>query len=89
MIHPETISYLFIKKEPQHGSDSGMRFYLTMEKDVIAAYVYPDKFCFVKTPEADKIRKDFPASKDSIPEIADWLNSQIPQFFNASRTGSV
>lgn len=76
MIYKEDISYLFIKKEPQHGSDSGMRFYLAMEDDCLAAYAYPDKFCFVKTPEEDKIRKEFPKSADSIPEIVNWLNAQ-------------
>ncbi len=76
MIRKEDISYLFIKKEPQHGSDSGMRFYLAMENGAIAAYAYPDKFCFVKTPEEEKIRKEFPNSPDSIQEIVDWLNEQ-------------
>lgn len=74
MINPEDISYLFIKKEPQHGSYNGMRFYLTMENGSIAAYAYPDRFCFVKTPEEEKTRREFPNSPDSIPMITEWLN---------------
>ena len=80
MIRQEDLSYLFIKKEPQNGSDSGMRFYLTIENGCIAAYAYPDKFCFVKTPEENKIRCEFPNSPDSMPLIVEWLNEQHKHF---------
>ncbi len=76
MIKKEELSYLFIQKEPLSGSFQGMRYYLVKGKDCISAYVYPDRFCFVKTPEEEKIRKDFPNSPDSMPLIVDWLNEQ-------------
>ncbi len=77
MIRQEELSFLFIQKEPQSGSCDGMRFYLRKGKDCIQAYTYPDRFCFVKTPEEDKILKEFPNEPDSMPAIAEWLNEQL------------
>ncbi len=77
MIRKEDLSYHFIKKEPLTGSCSGMRYYITMGKDCIRACTYPDRFCFVKTPDEDKCWKEFPDSPDSMPLIAEWLNGQL------------
>lgn len=76
MIRQEELSFNFIQKEPLSGSDRGMRYYLKKHGDCIQAWVYPDRFCFVKTREEDKILKEFPNESDSIPLIAAWLNEQ-------------
>ena len=36
----------------------------------------PDKFCFVKTPEDQKITREFPNTPDSMPDLIRWLNEQ-------------
>lgn len=77
MIKKEELSYYFIKKEPLSGSCEGMRYYLTMGKDCIRACTYPDRVCFVKTPEAEKTFQDFPDSPDSMPLILEWLNERL------------
>ena len=77
MIRKEDLSYHFIKKEPLIGSCDGMRYYLVMGKDCIRAFTYPDRFCFAKTPEEDKVCREFPDSADSIGQIADWLNERL------------
>ena len=42
-----------LKKMPYSGSYHGMRYYLTVEDNVLKTYVYPEPFCFEKTPEED------------------------------------
>ena len=54
MIRKEDLSYQFIKKEPLTGSCDGMRYYIAMGKDCIRACTYPDRLCFVKTPEEER-----------------------------------
>ncbi|HJC22150.1 MAG TPA: GNAT family acetyltransferase [Candidatus Eisenbergiella merdavium] len=88
MIRKEDLSYQFIKKEPLSGSCSGMRYYLTMEKDCIRACTYPDRFCFVKTPEEEKVYREFPASPDSMPLILDWLNECLSDIQKAKDDAS-
>ena len=43
-----------LKKMPYSGSYHGMRYYLTVEDNVLKTYVYPEPFCFEKTPEEQK-----------------------------------
>jgi len=76
MICKEEISFNFIQKEPLTGSYQGMRYYLVKSGDCIRAVVYPDKFCFVKTPEEQKVMKEFPNVPDSMDELVRWLNEQ-------------
>ncbi|WP_455616229.1 GNAT family acetyltransferase [Eisenbergiella sp.] len=76
MIRKEEISFNFIQKEPLTGSYLGMRYYLVKSGDCIRATVYPDKFCFVKTPEDQKVVKEFPNVPDSMDELVGWLNEQ-------------
>ena len=58
MVTQEQIHLNYIKKEPQTGSDTGMRYRLSKGKnddgDCIDAAVWPEPFCFVKTPEDKK-----------------------------------
>lgn len=77
MIRREELSYQFIKKEPLCGSCDGMRYYLVRVGESIRAYVYPDRFCFVKMPEEEKVWKDFPDDADSMPLILEWLNGHL------------
>lgn len=76
MIRKEEISYNFIQKEPQTGSYQGMRYYLMKKGEQLSATVYPDKFCYVKTPEDQKVTKEFPNTPESMPDLIGWLNEQ-------------
>ena len=79
MIRKEDLSYQFIKKEPLTGSCDGMRYYIAMGKDYIRACTYPDRLCFVRTPEEEKTFREFPDSPDSMPLILDWLNERLSE----------
>lgn len=69
-----------LKKEDYTGSMDGMRYRLVKEeeeeKKYIRVTVWPEPFCFDKTPEEKKtsIRVDF--SEEGKEEAADWLNRQ-------------
>lgn len=39
----------------------------------LQAYVWPDPFCFDKTPEADKILKEFEFSQEGRLDAIEWL----------------
>lgn len=77
MVSAEDLPFFFIQKEPLSGSCQGMRYYLVKEKDCITVWAYPDRFCFVRTPEEQKIRKEFPNQQESISLIVDWLNGLL------------
>ena len=69
MITPDQIHLNYIKKEAQTGSDSGMRYRLCKSKnedgDCIEAAVWPEPFCFVKTPEKQKTFRQFPLNEEA------------------------
>lgn len=85
MIDVNTVSFLFIKKEPFIGSDSGMRYRFTKEKvgegddakDIIKAVVWPEPYCYEKTDEALKTYEQFPCTQDGCKEAVAWANEQL------------
>ena len=62
-----------LKKMPYSGSYHGMRYYLTVEDDVLKTYVYPEPFCFEKTPEEQKIFKEIPYDDTAADAAVEWL----------------
>lgn len=64
MISPEIIHVNYIKKEAQTGSYCGMRYRLSKGKneegDCMDVTIWPEPFCFVKTPAEQKTTKQFP-----------------------------
>ena len=70
MISPEIIHVNYIKKEAQTGSYCGMRYRLSKGKneegDCMDVTIWPEPFCFVKTPAEQKTTKQFPLTQDFI-----------------------
>ena len=79
MIDPSTIHSNFIKKEPQSGSDKGLRYLFAKGKDGDADCLdvtsWPEPLCYAKTPGHLKKLRKFPLTADGIAAAVDWLNS--------------
>lgn len=77
MIKAEEFNYLnYIKKEELTGSDTGMRYMLKKNGDSIVVTIWPEPYCYAKTPEKKKIRKEVALTKDGVEEARIWLNEQ-------------
>lgn len=77
MIKAEEFNYLnYIKKEELTGSDTGMRYMLKKKGDVIEVTVWPEPYCYAKTPEDKKVRTEVALSKEGVEEARCWLNEQ-------------
>ncbi len=77
MIKAEEFNYLnYIKKEELTGSDTGMRYMLKKSGDSIVVTIWPEPYCYAKTPEEKKIRKEVALTKDGVEEARVWLNEQ-------------
>ncbi len=64
-----------LKKMPYSGSYHGMRYYLTVEDNILKTYVYPEPFCFEKTPEEQKILKEIPYDDTAADAAVKWLEA--------------
>ena len=80
MISPEIIHVNYIKKEAQTGSYCGMRYRLSKGKneagDCMDVTIWPEAFCFDKTPAEQKTTKQFPLTQEGCLEAVAWLNEQ-------------
>ena len=77
MIKAEEFNYLnYIKKEELIGSDTGMRYMLKKSGESIVVTIWPEPYCYAKTPESKKIRKEVPLSTEGVEEAREWLNEQ-------------
>ncbi len=81
MIDKEKFHVLnYIKKEEYSGSMDGMRYMLkkkeTGEESVLEVIIWPEPYCYAKTAEEKKQRKEFPFSSEGVELAADWLNEQ-------------
>lgn len=76
MINRAELSYNYIQKEALSGSDRGMRFYVQKRGDFILVTLYPEPFCFVKTPDDQKTSREFPNSPEGLDEAVVWMNEQ-------------
>ncbi|MDO4293129.1 MAG: hypothetical protein Q4C65_07885 [Eubacteriales bacterium] len=83
MIEQALIHLNYIRKQPQTGSFCGMRYRLAKgqdkEEDCIEATVWPEPFCFVKTPPEQKTTSRFPLTQEGCARAVDWLNEQYSQ----------
>lgn len=81
MIEKENFNVLnYVKKEEYCGSMEGMR-YMLRKKDSeegakLEVIIWPEPFCYAKTEEEKKQRKEFEFTTDAVAEAADWLNAQ-------------
>ena len=69
------LSVKALKKEPFSGSQGGMRYYIAASGDSLAAYVYPEPWCFEATPEDQKTWKEFPFTQDGLSDAVAWIDS--------------
>ncbi len=73
-----------IRKEPFFGSMDGMRYMLAKETEgeesFMLAAVWPEPFCYAKTPEEQKIKKRFTLDDAGMADAVDWLNGQYGHF---------
>lgn len=73
----------FLKKEEYTASMDGMR-YMLKKKDAengtgLEVIIWPEPFCYAKTAEEKKQRKEFNFTSDGVMEAADWLNRQYQE----------
>lgn len=84
MIDKEKFNVLnYIKKEEYCGSMEGMRYMLKKKDDEagakLEAVIWPEPFCYAKTEEEKKQRREFAFTTEGVEEAADWLNSQYEE----------
>ncbi len=84
MIDPNTIHINYIKKEVQTGSYCGMRYRFARGKnkdgDCMDVTVWPEPFCFFKTPDDQKQTRQFPLTLQGREDAAAWLNDMSSRF---------
>lgn len=73
----------YVKKEEYCASMDGMR-YMLKKKEVedgsrLEVIIWPEPYCYAKTPEENKQRIEFAFSEAGVEEAADWLNEQYSQ----------
>lgn len=81
MIDQEKFHVLnYVKKEEYSASMDGMRYMLkkkeTEEGARLEAIIWPEPYCYAKTPEEKKQRKEFAFTAEGVSEAAQWLNEQ-------------
>lgn len=84
MIEKEKFHILnYIKKEEYCASMDGMRYMLKKkEKEdghCLEVIIWPEPYCYAKTPEDKKQRIEFDLSAEGVEKAADWLNEQYVQ----------
>lgn len=82
MIDVENFHVLnYVKKEEYTASMDGMRYMLKkkdgQEEALLEAVIWPEPYCFAKTKEEKKQRKEFAFSTQGIKEAAKWFNEQF------------
>lgn len=81
MIEREKFHVLnYVKKEEYCGSMGGMRYMLKKKEDQdvvrLEVIIWPEPFCYAKTEEKKKQRKEFAFTEEGVLQAADWLNEQ-------------
>ena len=84
MIDKENFHVLnFVKKEDYTGSMDGMRYMLKKKSvedtDRLEVVIWPEPYCYTKTPEESKQRIEFEFTTEGVSQAADYLNEQYEQ----------
>lgn len=73
----------YVKKEEYSASMDGMRYMLkkkeTEEGAALEVIIWPEPYCYARTPEENKQRKEFEFSAAGVEQAAGWLNEQYVQ----------
>lgn len=90
MFDAEHFNHLnYIKKEPLFGSIKGMRYMLEKQTEEENTYmlgvVWPEPFCYAKTPEEKKIRERFTLDAEGMAKAVEWLNERYEEHFKENR----
>lgn len=72
------VKSFYNKKAVLNASFEGMRYQVQQhqegeEEKVLRATIWPEPFCFEKTPEEKKTTKDFPYSEEGLDQVYEWL----------------
>ena len=72
------IKSFYNKKAVLKASFQGMRYQVepyqeTEEEKALRATIWPEPFCFEKTPEEKKTVREFPYSEEGLDQVYDWL----------------
>lgn len=74
------IASFYKNKAVLAASYCGMRYQVMQteleEEKVLSAAVWPEPFCFEKTPEEKKTEKQFAFTEDGLDEAYEWICSQ-------------
>lgn len=81
MIQKKDIASLpFLKKTTFKGSYQGMRFWIQKKeedgKTFIEVITWNGPFCYEKTSEEEKERKQFEFKEEELDAVVEWLNEQ-------------
>ncbi|MDO5291454.1 MAG: GNAT family acetyltransferase [bacterium] len=77
MITTDNKSINFIKKEDLTGGYHGMRYIMQKQGEAqFKTTIWPEPFCFEKTPEEQKESKEFPLTTEGRDKAIDWLNER-------------
>ena len=87
MIEGRTIALEYIKKEEFYGSFQGMRYRLSkgVSKDdeerkmILEAWIWPEPYSFIKTPNEKKEYASFPLTEEGKEEAVSWLNKRYDE----------
>ncbi len=76
----------YVKKEEYCGSMDGMRYMLKKKvqdtETCLEVIIWPEPYCYAKTEEEKKKRKDFAFSPAGVEDAVDWLNEQYKAFYS-------
>lgn len=69
----------YVKKEEYTGSMDGMRYMLKKKEkedgSALEVIIWPEPYCYAKTEEEKKQRREFAFTSDGVMEAADYLNA--------------
>lgn len=82
IVREDILSMEYLKKSDYTGCHQGMRYRLEGADGpdsgrVLRVTVWPEPFNFFKTPQEQKISKEFPFKEEGVVEAISWMNGQL------------
>lgn len=76
MIEDKNLPLNYIKKENLTGSYQGMRYLFQKKEDELVLTIWPEPYCFEKTPDEKKTVNKFEFTEEGKLKAIDWMNEQ-------------
>lgn len=76
MIEDQNLPLNYIKKENLTGSYQGMRYLFQKQEEELVLTIWPEPYCFEKTPEEKKTVSKFEFTEEGKLQAIDWMNHQ-------------